>query len=270
MKIAAASTLLFLAVAIRVVAVEAVTIGVVNAWTGNAYVPRPGEPGSPYDFDVTGSEAVPVDAFGSVGLRWRFGSQPAGLFAVTFSPALQFSTRYYLLYASGRVVPSQIEAAAGAEGDVPGIGSARVATFRIPVPLGAEVRFAGGHALVLQFSPTLVLRVLAGDVTLADEGGDVSGMYRFFYDRLRFLMPEATVGYRFSLSDSVETALHAGIGVSIQDLVDTSLPWYDQTRIAVGIDFAVRPPFDGLMRGRARELPAGVEPFPEDPDAGGP
>jgi hypothetical protein len=75
-------------------------------------------------------------------------------------------------------------------------------------------------------------------------------MYAFFYGRNRFLMPEVQLGYRFPLSEYLETTIYAEYGVSILDLFDTTLPWYDQTRVEVGIRFDLIPPFSGLARDR--------------------
>ncbi len=245
--------------------VDALLLGFSQAWTGNGYAPTPADPGGPYDFDVTGSEAMPIDPFVGFGARLSLMETESG--ALTLSPALQAGRRYYLLYASGRVVPSQIETAAGAEGDTPGIGSARVVSLRIPLPIGYELRVARAHTFSIAFSPTIVIRVPGGDVALKDEDGDLSGMWDYFYGRMRFLMPELVAAYRFTLSEYLETTLFATYGVSVLDLADPDLPWYDQMRVAAGIELGLRFPLTGLAREREDRLPEGVEPFPQATEA---
>lgn len=250
--------------AVPALSVDALLIGLSQAWTGNGYVPTPDDPGGPYDFPVTGSEAMPIDPFLGFGTRLVLLETTAITGALTLSPQLQVGWRYYLLYASGRVVPSQIEAAAGAEGEVPGVGSARVVSVRLPLPIGYELRIADAHALSIAVSPTFVFRIPAGDVAPRDEAPDLSGMWGFFYDRMRFLMPELVLSYRFAMSEYLEAALFATYGVSPLDLTDTRLPWYDQMRIAAGVELGLRPPLAGLARRRESRLPEGVEPFPAD------
>ncbi len=263
----ALAILLALVLALRVVpalSVDAVLLGFSQAWTGNGYVPTPDDPDGPYNFAVTGSEAMPIDPFLGFGTRIVLLETTAVSGALTWSPTVQVGWRYYLLYASGHVVPSQIEAAAGAEGDVPGIASARVVSVRLPLPIGYEVRMADAHAFSVALSPTFVFRIPAGDVAGGDEDPDLSNMWSFFYDRTRFLMPELVLSYRFAMSEYLEASLFATYGVSPLDLTDTRLPWYDQMRIAAGIELGLRPPFAGLARPREPRLPEGVEPFPSD------
>ena len=256
--------LLMLPVAAFTLGFEALTLGFSQAWTGNGYVPTPDEPGGPYDFDVTGSEPTPIDPFVSFGARFVLIERFLGPSALSSSPAIQIGWRYYVLFDSGRVAPAQIETATGAEGTTLGLGSSRVLTVRIPVPIAYEVRFAGGSAAYMSISPTATFRLPAGDVVTRDEDTNLAGMYGFFYSRMRFLMPEFSLGYRFAMSESLEATIHATYGVSVLDVIDETLPWYDQTRLAVGIDLGLRPPVSGLGRRRERVLPAGIDPFPED------
>ncbi len=214
------------------VEVEAVTIGMSHAWTGNGYVPTPGDPGGRYDFPVTGSEAAPLDTFAGMGLRVRLTGGPRSVAVLTVAPSIQIGRRPYLVFASGRVVPTQIESAAGEEDGVPGIGSGQVTTLRLPVPLGFELRFAGRHAILIAVSPTVVVRIVPRDLP---------DMHAFFYDEMRFLMPEAAAGYRVSLGERLEATLYATYGVSVGDLPDETLPVYDQMRVAAGIDVGIRP-----------------------------
>jgi len=263
----AAVFFLSIAVAVSGLGFEALTIGFAEAWIGNGYVPTPDDPGGEYDFDVTGSEPVPIDPFARVGARFGLvDGFIASRAVLAVNPTLAVGWRRYLLFDSGRVVPAQIETAAGAEGDVLGVGSARVLTLRLQLPLAYDLRFDNGNALSMAISPTGVFRIPAGQVELPDEDADLSGMYSFFYGSMRYLMPELSVGYRFRMSDYLETAIHATYGVSVLDLLDASLPWYDQTRLAIGIDLGLIPPFGGLGRDREaeQELPEGIEAFPED------
>jgi hypothetical protein len=247
---------------------EAVTLGFAEAWTGNGYVPTPDDPGGTYDFEVTGSEPMPIDPFVSVGVRFGLLAGFESGAVMGFSPALQLGWRRYLLLQSGRVVPAQIEAAAGAEGNTPGVGSADVLTVRLPLPLAFELRF-GGNAVWMSISPTLQARLPVWGYELSSPDADLSGMFSFFYDDYRFVTPEAALGYRFRVSDHFEATIHATYGLSVMDVLDTSLPWYDQMRIAVGVDLGFIPPFGDLTREREGELPPGVEPFPEDQPADG-
>jgi hypothetical protein len=249
---------------------EAVTVGFAEAWTGNAYVGTPDDPGGEYDFDVTGSEPFQVDPFARVGVRFGLvdGFIAPGAVLVV-APAVEIGWRRYVLFDSGRVAPAQIETATGAEGSVLGVGSARVLTLRLPLPVSYDQRFANGNAVFMSLSPSLVFRIPVGQVELRDEDSDLSGMTDFFYDRMRFLMPEIAVGYRFALSDYLDASIHLTYGVSLLDLFDSTLPWYDQTRLAIGIDLGLVPPFGGLARDREAEqqLPEGIDPFPEDDEA---
>ena len=265
-RLLAALLLLILPLSAFALGFEAVTLGFSQAWTGNAYVPNPG---GAYDFDVTGSEPTPIDAFGTAGVRFGlvdgFLAQNAVL---SVSPSLAVGARRYVLFESGIVAPAQIETATGAEANTLGRGSARVVTLRLAIPVAYEYRFSGGDAIFMSISPTGAFRIVAGATAIRDEETDLSGMYAFFYDRLRYLMPELSLGYRFAMSDALEATIHATIGVSVLDIfANETMPWYDQTRIAVGIDLGLRPPFGGLARPREEDLPAGVEPFPEGEDA---
>lgn len=256
--------LIAIAAGVSALGFEALTIGFAEAWIGNAYVPNPG---GEYDFDVTGSEPVPIDPFARAGARIGLvDGFIASRAVLAVNPTLELGWRRYVLFDSGRVAPAQIETATGKEGDVLGVGSARVLTLRLQLPLAYDVRFDNGNALSMTISPTGVFRIPVGQVELRDEEANLSGMYSFFYDRMRYLMPELSLGYRFRMSDYLETAIHVTYGVSVLDLLDTTLPWYDQTRLAIGIDLGLIPPFGGLGRDREAEqqLPDGIEAFPED------
>ena len=265
----AVSLLLFLTIATAAsgLGFEAFTIGFAEAWTGNGYVPNPG---GEYDFDVTGSEPMPIDPFARAGVRLGLMDGFIASSAVlALSPTLELGWRRYVLFDSGRVAPAQIETATGVEGDVLGIGSARVLTLRLQLPIAYDLRFANGNALFMTLSPTGVFRIPVGQVELRDEDATLTGMYSFFYGSMRYLMPELSLGYRFGMSEYLETTIHVTYGVSVLDLMDTTLPWYDQNRLAIGIDLGLIPPFGGLGRDREaeQELPEGVEPFPEDDEA---
>ena len=142
---------------------EALLLGFSEAWIGNGYVPTPNDPGGTYDFDVTGSESMPIDPHFAAGARVAVLEGVLASDAVlSVTPMLEASWRRYLLYESGRVVPTQIEGGAGSEGNTPGIGSSGVLTLRLPVRLGYELRFGGRHAVLMSVSPTGVFRILAG------------------------------------------------------------------------------------------------------------
>ena len=232
--------------------IGALTFGTSAAWTGNGYKPDPSDPGGVYDFSVTGSEGFPIDMYFSGGIRLdlKIPEEGAGS-ALTFTPQAELGMRRYLLYENGRVVPTQIETALGTdENDNPALGSARVVTLRLVPLLSYELRFANRMAVSVGFSPTLALRVRAGDIEVQNDRSDLRGMYAFFYGRSRFLMPEFHLAYRFPLSEFFETTVYAEYGVSILDLFDTTLPWYDQMRVGLGVRFDLIPPFSGLTRDR--------------------
>jgi hypothetical protein len=240
---------------------EGFSVGFTEAWTGNGYVTP--------EFEVTGSEETPIDPFVRLGVRFGlldgFIAENAVL---SIMPALELGVRPYLLYASGIVVPTQIETGTGAEGNTLGQGSARVLTIRVPIPVAYELRFARGGAFFFTLSPTLVARVRVGQIWPGD--ADLSGMYTYFYERMRFLMPEVELGYRFRVSDWLESTIRATYGVSTLDLFDDTLPWYDKTRVGLGVSVGFTPPFEGLFRDReeTQRLPRGVDPDPEVPGPG--
>ena len=236
--------------------ISAISIGVNGAWTGNGYKPDPTDPGGIYDFSVTGSESFPIDYFLSGGIRMTL-VQPflgsAG--ALAFTPLVEIGARRYLLFENGRVVPTQEETALGDdENNNPGLGSARVLTIRAMPLVTYELTFANRTAIVMGISPTLLLRIRAGDIEVQTDRSDLRGMYSFFYGRLRFLMPEVHLGFRFPLSEFFEATLYSEYGVSILDLFDASLPWYDQMRVEFGVRFDLIPPLGGMLRPRDPDI----------------
>jgi hypothetical protein len=233
-------------------AIDAISVGITGAWTGNGYKPDPSDPGGIYDFDVTGSEGVPIDFSLLGGVRLTLAKPFLGGFgSLTLTPTMQLGMRRYLLYENGRVVPTQRETALGSDEESnPGLGSARVVTLRTSALLAYEITFQNRMAIVLGVSPTFLLRVRAGAAEFQSERSDLRPMYSFFYSRLRFLMPEVHVAFRFPLSEYLESTLFADYGVSVLDLTDTSLPVYDQMRVQVGIRFDLIPPYEGLLRDR--------------------
>lgn len=228
-------------------AFEAATLGYGQAWTGNAYVPP--------QFEVTGSEAMPIDGFARMGARLSlvegFIVERAVL---SVHPALGIGLRYYLLYASGRVVPTQIETATGWDGEL-GLGAARFLTLRLQLPLAFEYRLAGGAALLLGVSPTTVFRIRAGHVEKQSEDTDLSGFGTYFYGSLRFLMPELTLAARFGVSDYLDSTVHATWGVSILDLTDPVLPSWHEMRVEIGMTIGLKPTIEGLFRSRRERQP---------------
>ncbi|TFH04942.1 MAG: hypothetical protein E4H09_02825 [Spirochaetales bacterium] len=233
---------------------RSVTVGFTEAWTGNGYKPDLSDPGGVYDFQVTGSEALPIDPFLILGARL---SLIDSLFlesgSLTVTPTAQIGFRHYLLYENGRVVPTQVETALGDdENNEPGLGSARVMTIRLAWPVSYELGFPGGSAAILGFSPTLLVRVRAGDLAYRTDRSDLAGMYGFFYGAMRFLMPEIHAGFRFPVSDFLQICISGDYGVSVFDLADATLPFYEQMRVQLGITAELIPPFSGLFRNTAR------------------
>ncbi|TVQ23891.1 MAG: hypothetical protein EA382_09140 [Spirochaetaceae bacterium] len=255
-RIGALSTLLLLAAVCfpRVapaLGLEAIESGISQAWTGNAYLTGlPGVEGT-----ITGSEAMPIDGFWSVGARVALLDELLSSNAVlSFTPALEFGLGYYVLFESGRVVPTQIETATGAEDNQLGRGAARILTIRLPLMIAYELRFAGGHTILMGLSPTGVFRVPAGHVERRDDDDDLSDLYGHFYRGARFLMPEVGLGYRFPVSDFFDVTIRADVGASIVDMMDPDLAVWNGMRAALGVRLGFRLPFAGLLRERESVL----------------
>jgi len=221
---------------------QAITLFFGESWTGNAYT----QP----DYNVTGSEAGGIDP--ALGGGARFVLSEPFLFsfsALTIDPRVTLGLRRYLLYPSGRVVPTQIETALGATENLePGVGSARVLTTRIEAPVGIEISLGERAAVAVAISPTLVLRLRAGDAVYEDQASDLNPMYSFFYGRLRWLRPDFHLAFRFDVSDYLAFALRSSTSISILDLADSTLPWWDQFQTGVGLEVSLSPPFSGLVR----------------------
>ena len=230
---------------------EAIESGISQAWTGNAYVTgRAGVEGT-----ITGSEEMPIDGFWAVGARIALLDELLAANAVlTFTPGLEFGLRNYVLFESGRVVPTQVETATGAEDNQLGRGSARILTIRLPLAVAYELRFGGGHAFLMALSPTGVFRIPAGHVVRRDDDDDLSDLYGHFYSGVRFLMPELSLGYRFPVSDSFDVTIRLDYGASITDVFDPALEVWNGMRAALGVRLGFRLPFVGLLRERESVL----------------
>lgn len=226
---------------------QSATLLLSETWTGNAYH---------LTYDVTGSEGMPIDL--SVGGGARFNLVDPFLFesgALTVDPRLVVGARYYLLYQSGWVVPTQQETSLGEDENLAeGFGSARVLTFSIVAPVGLEFGLGEKAALTVGFSPTLVFRIRAGDADYLNDISDLNGMYPFFYGRLRWLRPELHLAGRFDVSEYLAFAVRATSSISILDLADATLPWWDQLQVAATFELSATPPLSGLFR------------HPDDPD----
>lgn len=252
---------LLLVVSSPVVALEleAYTLGFGQAWTGNGYVP-----GNSFDFEVTGSETMPIDGFFSMGVRLLFLedgfiSQDG---AFSLSPRVEVGFRRYALFESGRVSPAPVETGQVAEGNTLGPGSGDVLTVRVPAWFTYELRFENGSAFYTAASPTIVVRFPVANFSLRDEDSSLSGMYGYFFGNLRFLSPEIGIGYRFRMSDYVEVGLGLEYGFSVFDLFDTNYPVFDQMRLGAGVQLGFTPPFSGLLREREadQQLPPETAP----------
>ena len=221
---------------------QSITVLFSETWTGNAYR-------QPY-FDVTGSEASPIDL--SVGGGVRINLVDPFLFqagALTIDPRFALGARRYLLYPSGRVVPTQLETSLGATETLePGLGSARVLTLSLIVPIGLEIELAEGAALTVGLSPTMLFRLRAGDADYLNEKSDLNGMYSFFYGRLRWLRPEFHVAGRFRVSDALSFAIRTTASLSMLDLSDATLPWWDQLKIGAAFELSASAPFAAVFR----------------------
>lgn len=213
-----------------------------EGWTGNAYR-------QPY-YDVTGSEAVPFDV--SVGGGVRFNLVDPFLFttgALTVDPRLTLGARRYLLYASGQVVPTQTETSLGAdESGAPGLGSARVLAVTVAAPIGLEIGVGRRAAVTVGVSPTMVFRVRAGDADVLNDVSELNAMYPFFYGQLRWLRPEIHLSARFTVSDYLAFAIRATSSISMLDLANAALPWWDQFQVGGTFELSATPPFSGLFR----------------------
>jgi hypothetical protein len=221
---------------------QSITVLASETWTGNAYRP-------PY-MDVTGSETSPIDLSLGAGARLNL---VAPLFserlALSVDPRLALSARRYLLYSSGRVVPAPQETALGADENLePGLGSARVLTFALAAPLGIEVGITESVALTIGVSPTMLFRVRAGAVEFLNDKSDLNGMYSFFYGRMRWLRPELHIAARFDLSQSVAFAVRTTASVSMLDLSDSTLPWWDLLKVSGALELCASPPLRAAFR----------------------
>jgi len=220
---------------------QSITVLFGESWTGNAYVPP--------DYNVTGSETGALDpAFGG-GVRFNlvdpflFGSG-----ALTIEPRLILSARRYLLYPSLQVVPTQRETALGAEDLVPGLGSARIMTFRIEAPVGLQIGMGERAALSVALSPSLVFRLRAGDAEYATAISDLNPMYAFFYGHLRWFRPDGQISFRYDVSENLSFTVRSSTSLSIWDMVDSTLPWWDQFQTGVSLELDLVPPLSGLFR----------------------
>jgi hypothetical protein len=241
------ATLTLLPGTLAAVEFDAITLGFSQAWTGNGYVPNPG---GTYNFDVTGSEAMPIDGFARIGVRLSLLSgfiSQEGVLAL--APSLEFGLRRYALFESGRVVPAPAETGAVEEDGVAGPGTADVLTIRIPLAFHYQITYPSGAVLHTSASPTTVLRFpVANEVVKA--GSSLSGMSDWFYGQLRFLQPEIGVGYRIQVSPYLEAGVKLEYSLSLLDLFDAGVPFYDQMRLALGFELSLIPPFSGLARPR--------------------
>lgn len=231
---------------------RSVTVLVGETWTGNAYV-------QPL-YNVTGSEAAPIDFSVGAGARIDLVRFSPGL-ALTLDPRLTLGARRYLLYPDGWVVPTQIETALGATEDPneAGIGSARVLTVGLSVPVGLEMGLGERAALTMAVSPTTLYRIRAGRVAVQTDPSELDPMYAFFYGNLRWLRPELHLAVRVAVSDYLAFTIRALSSVSVLDLADPTLPWWDQLQAGGTVEFNLSPPFSGLLRGlsrpKAEEIP---------------
>lgn len=220
---------------------QSYTIVFGQRWTGNAYVPP--------DYNVTGSVGSPIDpAFGGGA---RFNLVDPFLFpsaALSIDPRMTISSRRFLLYPSGRVVPAPAETALGEENNEAGIGSARVLTFRVEAPVGLEIGLGEKAALSFALSPTLMFRLRAGEAEFATAVTDLNPMYSFFYGRMRWLRPDFHLVFRYDVSDYLAFALRSSTSVSILDMADATLPWWDQFQTGILLDLSLTPPLSGLFR----------------------
>ncbi|MBU8914022.1 MAG: hypothetical protein KOO61_08375 [Spirochaetales bacterium] len=227
---------------------QSITLLFSETWTGNAY--------HLYN-EATGSEGVPIDPTAGGGAR--FNLVDPFLFesgALTVDPRLVVGARRYLLYPSGWVVPTQLETSlGGTENLEPGLGSARVLALTIAAPVGLEIGLGESAALTVGLSPTVVFRIRAGDADYLNDISDLNAMYPFFYGRLRWLRPELHLAGRFDLSEYLSFAIRATSSISILDLADATLPWWDQLQVAGTFELSATPPLSGLFRN------------PDDPDA---
>ena len=121
----------------------------------------------------------------------------------------------------------------------------------------ASLTLAAGEsaALTVGFSPTLVFRIRAGDADFLNDKSDLNAMYRFFYGRLRWLRPELHLAGRFDLSEYLSFAVRTTTAVSILDMADATLPWWDQLQVAGTFELSATPPLSELFRNSDEESP---------------
>jgi hypothetical protein len=223
-----------------------------ETFTANAYQPP--------TYNVTGSEGAPIDASAGAGttlvvvnsLFYSGGS-------LTVTPSATIGYRNYLLFPSGKAVPTQIESGLGDEFGSSGLALARIVTLRLAAPVAFEMATSPATRLSLGLSPTVLLRIPFG-APLEVSPGDGLGVLGFLYSRLRFLEPEIHLAVMFDISPYLTLGIRAYASVSMWDAIapesygpsgsEVALPFWDQARIGVSVELAARPPFGGLLRDR--------------------
>lgn len=193
---------------------------------------------------LVGSEGAPIDPHFGVGARFHVADLRQGRFVVSFEPLVELSAREYLLYPSGRVVPTQIETALGDEMGQPGLGVKRVASVAVKIPWYLELRLADRIGLAFGLSPTTIWRIPFGTIT-----GDPAGLVRYFYRSARFLMPEILLLSRFEINEALSFDLMSSMMIPVYHIWDGDpLPFSDQWKIGASLGLRAALPLSQLRK----------------------
>lgn len=209
---------------------------------------------------ITGSEGVPLDVWVSGGARLLMAELREGQFTVTFEPTLGLSVREYLLYPSGRVVPTQSETGLGDEMGEPGRGVRRVLTAAVGVPWYIGYQIVPRYGVALGLSLTTLWRIPVGTLT-----GDPAGLVGYFYREARFFMPEVQLVNRIEVTEALGFDVRTTVGFPVFHLWDgNQLPFWDQARFGLGIDLRLKLPLSQYLPPKDEDSDAQATQSPAD------
>lgn len=227
---------------------DSITVGGGELWTVNRYNLPWAESvlqalAPDRDVTLTGSAGVPIDPEATAGVRFAVAQLRDGAFPVSFEPSLGLSARNYLLYPSGRVVPTQVETELGDEMGQPGVGRQRLltATVRIPWYIGYQIVPRYGVAFGVSLSTLW-------RIPFFDNAGEPRGVAGYFYENARFFMPELILLNRIEVTDALGADIVASAMLPVYHIWDgNQLPFFDQAKVGIGVQLRVRLPLSQLL-----------------------
>ena len=168
--------------------------------------------------------------------------------------------RNYLLYPSGRAVPSQFETGLGDEDGESGLALVRVITLRASAPFSLEIPVTEWFRTSVGVSPTLLIWLPGWAPVVQNDWTDQWGAYGFLYAWFRFFAPELHLLATFDVSPYLSFGIRTFASVSLAEVVasifdigNPTLPFWDQARIGISLELTATPPFSGLFRKRDEE-----------------